>query len=121
MFNYTGRLDHGKNTFLFNYTPVAQHEKLSLGVVGRPSRNLNLFSEYKLGQRSDSELECGFRVRFPEWSVTGMLATSGKAISVYRRNFEIFEVTWQGTMDFMDQKKPATFGVGLSFGMGGGM
>jgi len=89
--------------------------------VGKPSRNLNLFSEFKLGPHGTSEMEGGFRVRFPEWSVTGSLSSTGKAVSIYRRSFEIFEVTWQGNVDFMEPKKATTFGVGLSFGMGGGM
>ena len=98
-----------------------QHEKLSLGVVGRPDRKLNLFGEFKLGPHGSSEAEAGFRVKFPEWSVTSSLASSGKAMSVWRHSFEFFEITWQGTNDFMEPKKPISFGVGLSFGMGGGM
>lgn len=120
-FNYAGRFEHGKNTYLFSYSPVNQQEQLSMGIVGRPSRNLNLFSEFKIGQHGASEMEGGFRIRFPEWTVTGSMNSAGKAMSVYRRSFEIFEVTWQGSVDFMEPKKAATFGVGLTFGMGGGM
>ena len=93
-FNYTGRVEHGKNTFLFSYSPVNQQEKLSLGVVGRPDRKLNLFGEFKLGPHGSSEAEAGFRVKFPEWSVTSSLASSGKAMSVWRHSFEFFEITW---------------------------
>ena len=72
-------MEYGKNTFLLSYSEVSQAEKLSLGIVGRPSRNLNLFSEFKLDPTGSSEMEGGFRVRFPEWSVTGALNTAGKA------------------------------------------
>lgn len=92
-----------------------------LGIVGRPSGNLNLFSEFRVDPANKTEMEVGFRTRFPEWSVTGSLSSKGKAFSLYKRTFEILECTWQGTVDFADPKKPASFGVGLAFGMGGGM
>ena len=79
---------------MFNYSPINQHEKLSIGVVGKPDRRLNLFGEFKLSPQGASETEAGFRVKFPEWSVTGSLSSSGKAMSVWRHSFDFFEITW---------------------------
>ena len=80
-----------------------------------------MFTEFRVDPANKTEMESGFRIRFPEWSVTGSLSSMGKAFTLYKRTFEILEIQWQGNIDFNEPKKPASFGVGLSFGMGGGM
>jgi len=117
--NFTGRYDFGQNSLMFVYNNLGMQEKAILGLVGRPSRSLNLFAEFIVDPKNNSEMQCGFKTRFPEWNVTGTVSTTGKATSVYKRTMEIFEVTVQGTIDLKDEKKPATFGLGLNVGMGG--
>ena len=92
-------------------------DNFMIGLIGRPSRSLNLFAEYSVNPKG-SEMECGFKTRFPEWNVTGTISSAGKVTSVYKRTMEIFYVTVQGTVDLSDDKKPASFGLGLEVGSG---
>jgi len=118
--NYTARYNWGVHQFMFLYNGLG-NELLDAGVCSRVSKNLQLFANFKLDPTKKSDLISGFRIRFPEWNITGTIGTSGKATTMYKRQMEMFEAAFQGGIDFKDDKKPAVFGLSLTFGMQGGM
>ena len=91
---------------------------MDMGVVSRPSKNLQLFSVFKMDPTRKTDFTTGFRIRFPEWDITGTLGSTGKATSLYKRRMEMMEATFQGGIDFSDSKKPVSFGLSLNFGPG---
>jgi hypothetical protein len=103
------------------YNGFAMQELCEFGCVSRLSRNLQLFAAFKMDPTKKSDFTTGFKIRFPEWNITGTIGTSGKATSMYKRQMEMFEAAFQGGIDFSDSKKPISFGLALSFGGGGGM
>lgn len=118
--NYTGRYAWGPNQFMMNYNALG-NDLMDFGVISRVSKNLQLFSNLKVDPNKKTEVVSGFKIRFPEWNITGTLSTKGKATSLYKRQMEMFEAAFQGGIDFSDSKKPVTFGLSLTFGMQGGM
>ena len=119
MFSYCGRYDFENTSIIAAYSPVHPHEKLLLGVIGRPSRRLNIFGEFKADPTNKTDFLGGFRMKFMEGMVTGTLTTSGKATSVYKRFVEMFELTFTGQVDFSKPAQPVAFGLSVS--LGGGM
>jgi len=69
-------------------------ELFKAGIISRPSKNLNIFSEFKVDPTKKAEVITGFKTRFPEWNITGTISSTGKATSLYKRNMEIFEVAF---------------------------
>jgi hypothetical protein len=94
---------------------------MEVGVVSRVSKNLQIFSNFKLDPTKKSDFISGFKIRFPEWNITGTLSSSGKATTLYKKQVDMLEASFQGGIDFADSKKPCTFGVSLTVGAGGGM
>lgn len=118
--SYAGKYEaHNKCIFLANYTETNPHEKLLLGVVGKPSQRLHLFAQLNVDPMNKTDSMVGFRARFMEGHVTGSMSTSGKATSQYKRFVEMFEVSFTSQMDFRKPQTPISFGVGLQ--LGGGM
>jgi hypothetical protein len=88
-----------------------------LGVVTRPSKRLALFAELKAGPDNSTDFLAGYRCNFQEGTVTGTMTSGLKAAAMYRRVcIDLFQVSFNASMDFMNASKPAQFGVSLSFG-----
>lgn len=99
-FSYTGKYDFGNHSLFASFQPLHPAEKYYCGIISRPSKRLQLFSELKAGPDGKTDMLGGFRARFQEGLVTGSIASSGKATSVYKRFVEMFEVTLTTQMDF---------------------
>jgi hypothetical protein len=70
-------------------------EKVNLGVVSKPGHRLGLFSEFKILNDNRSDLVAGFRARFQEGMLTGTMSTSGKAVSIFKHQLAIIELSFQ--------------------------
>lgn len=115
-FSYAAKYDYEGHTFVGMYQPLHPAEKYLLGVVGRPSKRMNLFAELKAGPDMKTDFLGGFRVKFLEGMITGTLSSSGKATSVYKRYIEMLEVTMTSQMDFSKPMQPVQFGLSLQLG-----
>lgn len=85
-FGYCLKYDFSKdkNTLLAQYNPINPFEKLSIGLVGRPSRRLHVFTELKTDQTNNIDTSVGFRAKFSGGMLTGTIGMNGKATSVYK-------------------------------------
>ena len=94
--------------------PLNPFEKYSIGLIGRPSRRLHLFTEIKSDNTNNTETTVGFRARFGGGSVTGCIGTNGKATSIYKHAVDLFELGFSTQMNFKRPEQPVSFGVTLN-------
>ena len=59
------------------YNPVMDQSKnmLTLGVISKPSKRLNVFAEYKLKQGGATDFVGGARVKFVDGQLTSTLSS----------------------------------------------
>jgi hypothetical protein len=69
---------------MMSYYGLGQ-ELIDLGVLSKVSKNLQLFSNLRVDPAKKTEVVGGFKIRFPEWNITGTLSSKGKATSLYKR------------------------------------
>lgn len=69
---------------MMSYNALGQ-ELMDFGVISSVSKNLKLFSNLKIDPAKKTEVVSGFKIRFPEWNITGTLSSKGKATSLYKR------------------------------------
>ena len=67
---------------------MGRKEDFNIGYLGRTSKRLNLFAEIKGSLEGSSETQMGFRVRFSESMLTGIMTTGLKATAIYKRTIE---------------------------------
>lgn len=116
MFGYCGKIDFNKdkNTLIGSYNPLHPFEKFCVGLIGRPSRRLQVLTEIKGDQMNNCETSVGFRTKFSGGTLTGILGLNGKAVSNYRHTVEIFELGFQTSMNLRMPQQPVQFGVNIS-------
>lgn len=115
-FSYAAKYEYRGHTIVGMYQPLHPQEKYLVGIVGRPSKRLNLFAELKAGPDGKTDFLSGFRAKFMEGMITGTLSSSGKATSVYKRYIEMLELTLTGQQDFTKPMQPVMFGLSLQVG-----
>jgi len=64
LWGFTGRYDKDGNSVMFEYNELNPQNKLSVGAIGRPSKKLNLFSQFTLDAANKTDLLVGFRSKF---------------------------------------------------------
>jgi len=64
VFSYVGKYDHNMTSFIGAFQPFHPQEKVLLGVVGRPSRRLNLIGELKVAPDNKTDYLVGARMKF---------------------------------------------------------
>lgn len=118
LFGYCAKIDFNKdkNTLIAQYNPLHPFEKFSVGLVGRPSRRLQVCAELKADQRSNLETSLGFRTKFSGGSLHGLVSMNGKAVSVYTHNVEFFTLGFQTVMNFKRPEMPVQFGINFTLG-----
>lgn len=89
------------------------------GVLAKPCRRLNLFTELKQDQGNKTSVQAGMRARFQEGMITATVASNGKTTTVYKKMIDAFELQFNGAIDLKKVTAPATFGIALT--LGGGM
>lgn len=94
LWSYQGKYKYDNSVFFASYSPVTP-EKVNLGVVSKPGHRLGLFSEFKILNDNRSDLVAGFRARFQEGMLTGTMSTSGKAVSIFKHQLAIIELSFQ--------------------------
>ena len=103
--------------YFLQYHPLARKETVTIGYVGRPSKRLSLFTELKGSGDGFSETAAGFRVKFMEGQLTGVVNSNFKVTSTYKHFIEgMLQLQFSSQIDFQKPEKPATFGVSLSLG-----
>ena len=101
-----------KTQFLAQYSPMTP-EKVLIGVVSKPGKRLNLFSQFVVNEKNKTETVMGFRSRFASGNITGSISSTGRATSVFKHYMDMFEISLTSTMDFSKPQQPVTFGMGV--------
>ena len=94
-------------------------DAIDIAYITRPSKQLNLFSEFRASPEGFSETTFGFKLKFHSGIVTGCMNTYWKFTSAVQVMMDAMLMTqWNTTIDFARPEKPVTFGIALSFGGG---
>ena len=66
-----------------------------------------------------SDYLAGFRLKFPDGSVTGFMNSNMKAFATYSKTVEqgVVKMDIHTQMDFKSPRKPCLFGVNINLGM----
>lgn len=113
-------MDH---QFAFAYSPLQQKDNWNFSYITKPSKRLQLFTEFKCASLLDgtagTEFLGGFKLKFAEAAITGYMTSNYKCFGIYSKNMEggQMKLDFNTILDFNNQRKPCVFGVSLNAGM----
>lgn len=117
IFFYGAKYAHDIHNFFFQYMPMGKKEDFNFGYLGRTSKRLNLFAEIKGSLDGASETLLGFRVKFAQAMLTGVMTSNMKATAIYKTTIQnMIEMQFIGNMDLTKPDRPSRFGVSFGFG-----
>jgi hypothetical protein len=121
-FGYAGYYQIGnkmEHQFSASYSPMQQKDNFNAAYVAKPSKRLQMFTEFK-GNEQSSEFLAGFRIKFMEGNITGYMTSGMKAYATYVKNVENFlKLEFNSNVNFLEKRPQAqcNFGLNLSVGM----
>ena len=86
LFGYCAKMNFNKdkNTLIGNFNPLHPYDRYSVGLIGRPSRRLNIYTDIKGDMANNLETSFGFRTKFSGGTVSGNFGLSGKSSANYK-------------------------------------
>jgi hypothetical protein len=94
MFGYAAYYQIGdkmQHQFAASYSPMQQQDTINLSYIAKPSKRLQLFTEWKGSfdkSNPSSDLTTGFRLKFMEGTITGYMNSKMKAFATYAKSLE---------------------------------
>lgn len=99
LWGYTGKYEKDGHLLMFEYNELNPQNKLNIGAIGRPSKKLNLFSQFTLDAANKSDCLVGFRSKFRSTMLTSSMSSNGKVTSTFRAPLAGLASTWTGVVD----------------------
>ena len=99
LWGFTGRYEKEGQILLFEYNELNPQNKLVVGAIGRPSKKLNLFTQFSLDAANKSDCLVGFRSKFRSTMLTSSVTSGGKVTSTFRGPLAGLSSTWTGVVD----------------------
>ena len=106
-----------KHQFAGALVPQQPKDQLTLSYMLKASQRLNLFTELKFG--NGSKMLAGFRLRFPQASITGYIDSKLKTHGTYTKSIEegAINLDFNYSVNWRDPRKPTFFSMNIRMGM----